>query len=323
MKALVTFFKRNHLESLIAINIFALGIAGNLLLFAHNIDEIHYEPVRQYEQKTEDIVDFIHKEIELNTTHIKSIKNTIELDTDQVLSYAEWNQINEVFETQQFHPGISSIGLVKKVDHHEVKNFLNALKVELAEFELDIDGSTYPESETSHYIFKYIYPLTPDRLSVIGYDLSNDPVRELALQKSDTLKSPAATRHMLLRSDSYGFWVTIPVNAQNSEKYFMILAYRTSDFFDYVFENFDEENIAKIYVYSGQENFELVYETDKTQSDVAYIETSKTFMIADQIWEVRTYHETNRSPNLSLIYLLIGNLIVGFISWLMYTSIKY
>ncbi len=280
----------------LAVSIFiTIGITYSFYESSRNIDAVRFANESNRIQTT--IENKINSYIALLSGGRGFIESTENLTRRNFANYVNSLEIDKNYS------GIQSIGYTKVVQTKNWEDFIESMKADdLPNFE----AFAKPDGETFQSVI-YSEPINESTEKLIGYDMSGEPDRRIAMEKAaDTGKVSATGRIKLFTKDESGedqkgFIMFLPVYKQNSPletieqrrknlEGFIFIPFKAENFLDEIERNITRDSIS-IKIYDGEPSKEnLLVQSNNVPNQIVggkadeNYSTRKTLNFAGRKW---------------------------------------
>lgn len=250
-----------------------------LLLLSIGITYIFYTSSRN-----KDIVRFtneskrlklaIENRVNLYVALLKGTRGFVEASTE--LNNEKFSKYVNSLDLENNYPGVQGIGFTQSFNGEEKVAFENKIRAE------GVEGfRVFPDSPNSNrQAIVYLYPLTEMNKRAIGFDMSTEINRRIALEKARDTGKPVATGKVRLIQEKdedvqEGFLIYLPIykDSQTPD----LLQKRISDLRGYVYSPFRARNfLSDIYNRSRDTDIAIKIYDNEVQPQNLLAETKST-----------------------------------------------
>ena len=257
----------------------------------------------------------------------------------------EFYEFIKYLELDTRYPGSVGIGFVPRVPVGNLSKHLSSFRNDgLRNYNI------WPAGQKSEYFpVVYIEPMSEENKMKIGYDMSIDPIRAIAMDKARDTGLPVATNQVELVAEGdsdhkTGFVIFVPIyrNKSNLKTIesrrkehlgFIFSLVRVNDFFSQILKELPVEfRPISIEVFSDQEkntpffdsnNPSSIQHLDRFSSEKNQMELELPIIFTDKFWTLIVHHQDESSKYFLILaplqILLFGNLFGFLISFMIVT----
>lgn len=201
----------NNRSLMVASVIFIVFLVATLFAYKITSDVAQQESRNRFYQDSLNIQSLIQIKLNLYILGAEGLAGFVE-GTDNV-KRDEWSNYIKKIKLIKDYPGISSVTYIEKVENKDKLAFIESVRKDNS---LNPKGypdfNIYPEEARDEYfVVKYIEPLAGNE-KALGFDISSEPKRLLALKMArDSGKASSTGKIILATTKSPGFSFLIPI----------------------------------------------------------------------------------------------------------------
>jgi len=280
-----------------------LGISYTI--FSFQIDGRDRGVQIAFDSEVENITNAIQHEMSEYINILFSSQGLFAASND--VSRYEWNRFIAAQRFEERYHGMQAIGYIRIVNSKDIQAYEEGVRKDKS---LNPNGhpdfKVYPKDDKEkYYVVDFIEPLDGNE-EALGFDLSSNTDRKVALEMARDMNLPISTTPITLvqeKGEQSGFLVYLPVYANNAnigsleEKKENIIGYisavfRANDLINSALSKVDISDKIFIKIYDGDE---LLNDESLNNDEYAYHNSIK-INVAERQWTIKVYGGGNYRP---------------------------